>query len=338
MTISNEELRTWLDASRDPLAAAQVEQWDWEKKASLNELLERMSESLWAEGTEKALATKALVDAVLGVACEGPDDLVELRNRGLDTGKSTGWASVSELFRVVPGQLSIVTGYPNSGKSEFVDALTVNLAEHHGWRFVIASMENPPAEHRAKLVEKHIGKPFRRYGPGTPVMSDEEVRAGAQWVRERFTFLEVGGAEPPLLEEILSRTLLLSRSRQGLVIDPWNELESGRDRDEKETDFVSRMLGMLKRFGREMGLHVWVVAHPAKVYTQDGKPRLLGLMDISGSAHWANKADLGIVVHRPDLTAFETEIHVRKVRFKHVGKVGFCKLKWDKNTGRYSDV
>ena len=43
-------------------------------------------------------------------------------------GVSTGWNSVDQHYRVVPGELTVVTGVPNSGKSEWVDALMCNLA------------------------------------------------------------------------------------------------------------------------------------------------------------------------------------------------------------------
>lgn len=44
-------------------------------------------------------------------------------------------------LQVVPGELSIVTGVPNSGKSEWIDALICNLARLHGWSFALCSME-----------------------------------------------------------------------------------------------------------------------------------------------------------------------------------------------------
>ena len=42
---------------------------------------------------------------------------------------------------MVPGELTIITGVPNSGKSEWIDALMVNLADKFGWRFGLCSME-----------------------------------------------------------------------------------------------------------------------------------------------------------------------------------------------------
>jgi hypothetical protein len=57
----------------------------------------------------------------------------------------------------VPGELTIVTGLPNSGKSEWIDALAVNLARREGWRIALCSMENSAKEHGRKLMEKYIG-------------------------------------------------------------------------------------------------------------------------------------------------------------------------------------
>ena len=43
-------------------------------------------------------------------------------------------------------------------------------------------------------------------------------------------------------------------------------------------------------------MHVWLVAHPKQL--QQWKGEAPGLYDISGSAHFNNKADNGLVVHR----------------------------------------
>jgi len=63
-----------------------------------------------------------------------------------------------------------------------------------------------------------------------------------------------------------------------------------------------------------------------------------GLYDISGSANWTNKADIGIAVHWPDITSTTTEIHVQKGRFKAVGKRGITSLRYERATGRYFEM
>jgi twinkle protein len=123
---------------------------------------------------------------------------------------------------------------------------------------------------------------------------------------------------------------------RGLVIDPYNELEHRRPASMSETEYVSQVLGKVKRFAQRHGVHVWFIAHPAKMRREEGKFPVPSLYDISGSANWVNKADLGVVVHRdPTREPPDAEIHVRKVRFKAVGKVGSVTLAYDRATGRY---
>ena len=87
-------------------------------------------------------------------------ELSEIYEKGVGSGMSTGIPTLDELFTIAEGQLSVITGLPSSGKSEFVDQLMINLAKNHSWKFAIASFENPPKIHLAKLLEKVVGKPF----------------------------------------------------------------------------------------------------------------------------------------------------------------------------------
>lgn len=265
------------------------------------------------------------------------DAVHHLYQQGRGRGLSTGWASVSEIYTVAPGQLTVLTGVPNSGKSEWLDALMVNLAETHGWRFAVASFENPPEEHIAKLVEKRLGMPFWD-GP-TPRMSEAQLREGEAWVRDHFWLIRADD-EAPTIDIILNSAsaAVLRYGIRGLVIDPYNEIEHRRPPAMSETEYVSQLLGRVKRFAQNHSCHVWFVAHPAKLYRDKGKLPIPSLYDISGSANWVNKADVGIVIHRqPKEEGGKTQIHVRKMRFKWVGRIGVATLTYDVATGTYHE-
>ncbi|KAF5756647.1 putative DNA helicase [Helianthus annuus] len=53
---------------------------------------------------------------------------------------STGWKALEDLYNVVPGELTVVTGVLNSGKSEWIDALLCNLNRSVGWKFALCSL------------------------------------------------------------------------------------------------------------------------------------------------------------------------------------------------------
>jgi twinkle protein len=266
------------------------------------------------------------------------EDTLGLYRDGRSRGHSTGLASVDELMTIRAGELSVVTGIPNSGKSEFVDQLAVNLAHQYGWCFALCSFENPPAEHIAKLAEKHLGLPFWD-GPRQR-MSELELRRAMEWVADHFHLIRFDD-EAPTIDAILekARAAVMRHGIRGLVIDPYNEIEHHRPATVMETEYVSKLLGKVKRFAGLHEVHVWFVAHPAKMQREGRSLPAPTLYDISGSANWANKADLGVVVHRdPTKDPTRTEIYLRKVRFKSVGKIGVTSLQYEPATGRYSEL
>jgi twinkle protein len=264
--------------------------------------------------------------------------VLSLYRDGRSRGVSTGFRALDPFYTVRPGELSVVSGYPSMGKSEFVDAVAVNLARDHGWKFAVCSFENPPDEHISKLAEKYTGSPFWD-GP-RPRMTEGELQRALTWAGEHFHFIRAEDDAPTicwLLEA--AKSAVLRRGIKGLVIDPWNEIEHQRPAGMTETELVSQTLGRVKRFAANYGVHVWFIAHPAKPQRdKDGKIPVPTLYDISGSANWTNKADVGLVIHRDPLArAHQVDVHIRKCRFKSVGKPGFATLDYDLPTGRYSD-
>ena len=263
-------------------------------------------------------------------------DIAHLYDNGLVGGMSTGIPSVDRLFTVVPGQLSVVTGLPGSGKSEFIDQIMVNLAQNEGWRFAIASFENPPPLHIAKLSEKFVGKPFFDGMPNR--MSRVESVSAMNWVNDHFLFLEQRGGEATTIDSILDRArqAVMRLGIRGLVIDPYNYISQSRSLD-NEHQGINEMLTRLVAFARANQIHIWFIAHPAKMPTNpDGTTAVPKGMNISGSASFFAKADLGITVHLSPEKA--TEIHVWKVRFKWIGTTGGTVLDYDIPTGRYSEI
>jgi twinkle protein len=267
--------------------------------------------------------------------------ITSLWNTGLPPGFKTGWPTLDKHYTVVPGQLTIVTGWPGSGKSELVDALAINLLEQ-GWGFSFFSPENQPYElHVAKLYEKFLGKPFGT-GP-TERQTANEVSMATTQLEGRVSWIQAEGGETLSLAGVLENaTRFFSKARDfkhcGLVIDPWNELDHLRPQSLSETEYISQSLTALRNWARAAKVHVWLVAHPQKLRRDDGGKLPIPRPDsISGSQHWWNKGDALITVHRDmgDDPKQDVEVHVWKVRFKHVGRPGMVVLKYDRITGRY---
>ena len=269
------------------------------------------------------------------------DRVRALWKSGLPAGDKTGWFTLDRHYTVSPGQLTVITGWPSSGKSEFTDALLVNLSEL-GWRFAMFSAENQPVElHIAKLLEKFARKPFGA-GPTDRITADE-LGEYADEVAQSFRFFECS-TEQLDIGQILSGAekyfeQIEPDAKRGLVIDPWNEIEHWRPPGISETEHISQSLSRIRNWARSMKCHVWIIAHPAKQIREKGAlPEPTPDM-ISGSQHWWNKPDCCLCVLRnfADPDSQVVEILIQKIRFKHIGRPGRVTLLYDRITGRYNE-
>ncbi len=271
-----------------------------------------------------------------------PKDLksttLQLYEQGTARGLSTGFGTLNDFYTVKPCEMTIVTGIPGSGKSNFLDALMINMAKTHGWKFGLFSPENwPPERHVKSLLEKYTEKPFSTNGYHQTRMSEKEVKAGIKHLNKYFSFIMPK-------EEMLTVDTILEKAKQaifryginGLVIDPWNEVEHNFGHL-REDQYISKKLTQIRQFARRNRIHIWVVAHPRNLTKDDkGFYKPPTMYEISGGAHWRNKADNGLCIHRADLKTDQTEVIVQKIRFKEVGRTGGATLRYCRDTGNYT--
>lgn len=261
------------------------------------------------------------------------DRINDLFTKGTGKGYSTGYPTLDAIYTVATGQMTVVTGYPSMGKSNFVDQIMVNLARDHDWKFALCSFENQPEIHITRLMEIYTRQ---RFFDGAHKMSPQQKEDAFKWVQEHFLFIDNNGEEPNTLESILERSRVAVKRMgvRGLLIDPYNYLELER-RDSTETEAISGMLTKVQKFCKAHDVHTWFVAHPSKM-TRSGndQPRPDG-MAISGSMAWWAKTDCGITVHRADNNS--VEIAVWKCRYRWVGAQGETTLLYDKVSGTYEE-
>jgi len=277
-----------------------------------------------------ANASEVKIEGVFSVS-DFEDSLDYIFENGLQKGVTIGHENFDALCSFETKRLLIVTGIPGSGKSEFIDEMAERLNIRYDWRFAYFSPENAPlAYHASKLIEKFTGKKFSKQ-----TLPYNEYIQVKQHIEENFFF--ISPRDDFKLDTILERAKYLVRRRgiKALVIDPFNRLE-----DEQgflqETRYISSVLDRLTKFAQQNDVLVILMAHPTKQpKNRDGMIEVPSLYDISGSAHFYNKADFGLIVHR-DRTKDVVEVRVAKVKFRHLGSVGKCFFKYNYTNGRYA--
>jgi len=190
----------------------------------INDVLVKYGKDMVAKVISEA---KPMPIAGLYTASDIKGDVELLYEQGFRRGLSTGWHSVDEFYTVRPGEMTIVTGIPGSGKSNWLDALTVNLSQMHGWSFCFCSPENWPVQrHVASIMEKLVEKPFAQSRGNSARMDRNDLELALEVMDGTFNFIMLGD-EDMALDNILSkvRAAIFRYGVKGVVLDPWNEFE-----------------------------------------------------------------------------------------------------------------
>lgn len=253
----------------------------------------------------------------------------DLPNEAPITTVSTGWHGLDQCLMPYTPAFMVVTGFPGHGKSTWTVQLSSQLALLHGWNVGIASFEM-----RIKpYVTNQIINTFVR--KRVNVNTHDARLTPEAFIQRRFCFIAPDPEEDidHDLDWLLERmaTAVIRHGMRVCIIDPWNEIDHKRQRDESLTEYTGRAIRKLKVFAKRYDVLIIVVAHPDKSARHRDSDEI-SLADISDSAHWANKADIGITIGRigDEAISTSTGVYVKKIRYQpEAGRLGECVLQYN---------
>ena len=326
-----------------------------EGRKDANEIMllgcKNVSEVISKYGIEGLSMGKAAIKAFIASAKQVPipgmlelydvqGSLDHMRRYGYPTSYSLGW-ELDKYLKFRPGEMTVLTGYPNNGKTPFALNITMRLAVQHGWRWAVFCPENMPAHILiGVLVQIYTGCFFHTHD-GHGMASDEEYREAKEFIQDHFFFLDTESLDftvEDLLE--IAESLVKRVGIKGFLIDPWNQIEHHIHPGQTEHSFIGEKLGKISKHAIRHSLYYLITAHPAKpVKDKNNKDKMPvpTLADISGSMHWFNKPHNGLVIYRNFETA-QTNIYVQKVKWFFVGKQGRANLVFEPAGQRFVDA
>lgn len=245
-------------------------------------------------------------------------------------GMETGIDALEGKMEIVLGTLTVFTGYANMGKSTVMNTIIAH-AVAKGVTSCVASFETAPKPILCDGIARAL------IGCSRTEFDNHHQRQAAYASIDQHVKIISNALDDSLEFDIdtFLDTCRVSVIRDGarlIVLDPWNEIEHKRNRDESLTEYVGRAIRKVKSFCRRYNVAFWIVAHPTK--PAKGTNQIPSLYDVSDSANWSNKADYGLVYHRPDKTQNEATLAVVKVRMGLPGECGAMTVKFDHRVSR----
>ena len=281
---------------------------------------------------EKALTYKELPLDNVETLKDFEDELDDFFINGCPKGYTIGFDPLDNIYSIEEGQFCIVTGTPQSGKSEFVDFIAVSYAQKYGFKTAYCSPENKPNKlHSAKLVKKVLGsKPTS--------VSDLKYKASKEFIND--TFIHVDYDDGYDLKRVLEKfgELVKRKGVKCFVIDPYNKVKL-KGGSQNVNDYTNEYLNLIDIFCRKYKAFVYLVAHPTKMQKEEGSEtyKMTTAYDIKGGGEFFDMSYHILALRKiAEATDSIVQLQTLKVKFQHLGEPDKSDyIAWNKNNGRY---
>ena len=266
------------------------------------------------------------------------DSIVEVIKEGDRVGHEISLKNFADVFRFKGTGILTTTGIPGHGKTEFVDAMLVDLARMYNESSLIIGFEQTPEEHLIKLARKMIGANIT-CETWWHEKNEGVFKDNYRFITDKIKHIdikEVGGNVERILMK--SASWVQSEREKGnnpryVVIDPFNMLSvSGKVSGHEKAEEILRQL---THFSHQMGVMVILVAHPFKMKKDEktGEYDIPDFYSVKGSSAFFEMSYHGLTIYRINGMVL---VRILKVKQNNLGDAG--KDVWfmyDKPSGRY---
>jgi replicative DNA helicase len=267
-------------------------------------------------------------------------DLLECRKRGDNVGIKTGFYDLDKLYKLRPGELTIIAARPSMGKSALAGNIATNVAQSQGGGVLFVSLEMAAVELVMRFISAESRVPLTRMTDGSYTDSQRDdilETAGKLGAVNLITIDDTPGRTVWDIAAMARR--MKRREPLNLVVIDYLQLVTSTNRKNPRQEQVAEMSRALKLMAKELEVPVICLAQVNRQVEsdRDKKPKLSHLRE-SGAIE--QDADNVIFVHRPGyydekLSQTEAEFIIAKQRN---GTTAIVKAAWFREYTRFDSV
>jgi hypothetical protein len=284
------------------------------------------------EFTEENGENYRIEDVVYGIDVK--DRALSINERGFEKILGVGVPELDYLFKPKRGEITLLTGIGNYGKTAWQKAQILSRIIMFGEKIATFSPEDTPAEeYFHDYVEMLLGCECTPFNPNRP--SNEIYEAAYDFISKHIFYIsaEMLSPTPQYIKEKFLE-LIVQEKVDFCCIDPFNQMTNDYKGFGGRTDkYLETLLADFSRFAKKNDVYFWVIAHP-KLMERDktGNYKCPDVFDVADGAMWNNKMDNILVYHRPfaqtDPNNPLAEFHSKKIKKKSVGRKGFMLVEY----------
>lgn len=254
---------------------------------------------------------------------DGTDEyLKSLQDGSFQLGLGMGMKRFNDHFRLKRGNVNVINGHDNVGKTIVLIFMLLISAKYYDWRWVVYLAENSKKFFMRKCIEFLTGSSLR--GVDYKIISKWR-----SFVEDHFFLIDSNGFYT--YEEILrmNEHQRSKRKIDGLFIDPYNALKPNygsqsakMNMHQYDYEVMNTFRGYSKQNDCCIYLNCHAVTAALRKIDKEGYLIAPNRADTEGGLKFASKADDFLTIHR--LTNHPTDwmitdIHVRKIKEQETG-------------------
>jgi twinkle protein len=270
-------------------------------------------------------------------------------DNGFEKAGTTHFPSIDPHFGWMKGEVTVMGGIGNHGKSSMMLQLMLIKSIKEGDKWSIFSPEQyPPVYFYNDLIHSYVGlSPYKFH---QNQMSKKQYMEALDFMHEHFFYMypENDSPTPDYINE-RHMECIIKHKVAGCMTDPFNQLANDWAKFGRDDQYLDVFLSKEKRFALEENVYKIIVAHPSgslkKVSAgnyNEGNYECPEPRNLAGGAMWENKCDNILSYYRPfystDKTDTTCEFRSQKIKKqKIVGIPGNVTMRFDRMSNRFTE-